>query len=139
MRRLDPNDPADQPLIARNVTSMGVAANAIVVIVSVLALVFVRSWPMRIPFVLAAVVGGVALAYYVWLFREVRRNAAFAANFEYRPRPVIDLRNRKFVALATLGLIALVMSSRFGGRAVLVAGVILMVISVLGLVGRRRG
>jgi Flp pilus assembly protein TadB len=139
MRRLNPDDPADQVRIAQNVTSMGVVVNAMVVVVAVLALIFVRAWPLRTLFVLAAALGGMGLAYYFWLFREVRRNPAFAANFKYRPRPVIDLRNRKFVALAMVGVIALVLSPRIGGRGVLVAGAILMVISVLGLLRRKRG
>jgi hypothetical protein len=139
MRRLNPDDPDDQVHIAQNVTSMGVVVHAMVVVVAVLALIFVRAWPLRLLFVLAAALGGIGLAYYLWLFREVRRDAAFAENFQYRPRPVIDLRNRKFVALAMIGVIALVVSSRLGGRVVLVAGVILMVFSVLGLLGRKRG
>jgi hypothetical protein len=138
MRRLNPDDPADKPLIARNVTSTGVAANAIVVLAAVVALVFVRGWPLRLVFVLAAALGAIGLAYYLWLFREVRRNDAFAASFEYRPRPVIDLRHRKFVVMAMIGVTFLVLSPRIGGRGLLIVGVIVMVISVLGLLSPRR-
>ena len=139
MRRLNPEDPADKVRIALNVTAMGVTVHAMVVVVAVLALIFVRAWPLRMMFVLAAALGGIGLAYYLWLFREVRRNAAFAASFEYRPRPLIDLRHRKFVVLAMIGVIVLVVSSRMGGRGALIVGVILMVISVLGLLRGKRG
>jgi hypothetical protein len=139
MRRLNPDDPADMVLMARNATSMGVAAYSFVLVIAVLALVFVRAWPLRMMFVLAAALAAIGLAYYLWLFREVRRNTAFAASFEYRPRPVIDLRHRPFVIMAMIGVIALVVAPRLGGRGLLAGGVAVMVIAVLGMLrgGRR--
>lgn len=83
VKRLDPRNPDDRPLIARNVTAAGIAACVVALLICLAIAIFHQSIIIRIAGWLGAAVAAISIVYYAWLRRAVAKNPEVARQLRW--------------------------------------------------------